>query len=57
LTSLWPGGDCDPCQRDLHQKCLGWDVGFCGCTRGLCLLRLLTHVMWDLDDNPNGKGD
>lgn len=58
VTSLHPGGPCDPCERDLHHKCIGWDDrGFCGCARGLCLLRLVTRVMWDIHDGPNGQGE
>ena len=59
MTSLWAGGDCDPCERGRHQRCVGWDDrGFCGCARGLCALRLITHVMWDINDQPNGnQGD
>lgn len=46
---------CAPCQNGRHRHCLGWDSGFCGCARGLCELRLETGLMWDLDDQPNGK--
>jgi hypothetical protein len=51
VTSLWPGGDCDPCERGRHEKCIGWakhGIGFCGCTQELCLLRLTTGVMWTI---------
>jgi hypothetical protein len=49
--------NCPPCQNGRHQSCLGWTVVFCGCTAGLCGLRLLTGVMWDIHDEPNGKGE
>lgn len=58
MTSLWPGGDCDPCERDLHHKCIGWDDrGFCGCTKGLCGLRLITRVMWDIQEPDTNQGE
>lgn len=49
--------NCPPCQISRHHLCLGWDDGFCGCTQGLCGLRLITRVMWDIQDSPNGKGE
>jgi hypothetical protein len=49
--------NCPPCQISRHHLCLGWDDGFCGCTQGLCGLRLITRVMWDIRDSPNGKGE
>lgn len=56
MTSL----ECDPCERGRHHKCVGWDktgLGFCGCAVELCGLRLITGVMWDVQDEPNGKGE
>lgn len=40
---------CPPCQNDRHDLCLGWTSGWCGCTWGLCGMRLITRVMWDID--------
>jgi hypothetical protein len=60
LTSLWPGGACEPCEtpdengKVHHEKCIGWardGLGFCGCAAGLCGLRLLTGVLWDITDD------
>jgi hypothetical protein len=49
---------CPPCQGDQpqHELCLGWTTGFCGCTSGLCGLRLITGVMWDIQQ-PNQQGE
>ena len=58
MTTLWAGGDCEPCENGRHHRCVGWDRqgdGFCGCTKGLCGLRLITGVLWDVDTEPNGK--
>lgn len=54
MTSLWPGGTCEPCESGRHEKCVGWTrsgFDFCGCAQGLCGLRLATGVMWDVIDN------
>lgn len=44
--------DCAACRAGRHSGCTGWTTGWCGCGAGLCWLRLLTGVMWDID-----KGD
>lgn len=69
MTSLWPGGPCEFCEPQpdrpfepvRHHKCIGWALrgyDFCGCAKGICLLRLVTGVMWDVIEPPNdNQGD
>lgn len=57
MLSPWPGGACRPCREGHHGACRGWDdqEDLCGCATALCALRLITGVMWRIQDSPNGK--
>jgi len=54
LEDITPSA-CAACRIKQHWRCDGWVSGWCGCTAGLCGLRLITRVMWDIHDTPNGK--
>ncbi len=43
MDDIDPAPPCPHCRRGLHEVCIGWWHGCCGCFDGDCRDRLMTY--------------